>query len=479
MGCGDAQERATVSGAHDEARTRGQKLRPTDPSDDFGYQGATVQSHVSEGGEFRVWWADEGTHAVPQADEDADGVPDYVEMVGGVADEVAEHLNSNGWKLALSDGHGGGDAPGGDARFDIYLIDFSAGDGSYQRDFCVENSDGVQQCAGHFRLENDFAGLNYPSPEYAARLVLSHEYFHAVQAAYVGELPQWWSEGTATWFEEYFDAEQDDFERLTSLYFDEHTRTLNDRGRGPADGFAYGAAIFVYFLELQIGPDGVRAIFERMASGEALMDALRAEISGAFGSLQEAFDTFAVYNLFTGRRPVEANGYPDAARFAGVELDARQIDGPLNWNIDVDPLAARYLRLQFDEAISLRKTALDGFESQPELIAVNREQYAADGVMHVVSGSEVSRFEPEMSPVYVVVSNGYTDERRASTLQIRLPGPLEEPQDDDEPGDTSEPVDDGADEGCSTAGGGLPKAGWVLFVVGVAVLRARRRSTVG
>ncbi|MGM0556269.1 MAG: MXAN_6640 family putative metalloprotease [Myxococcota bacterium] len=471
--CGDAQSPSDSGRTHaSEARTSGQQLRPTDPSDSFGYEGASVQSHVSQSGEFRIWWSDEGNHAVPPADEDGDGVPDYVEMVGEVADEVAAHLTTNGWKLALSDDAGSGEPLGGDELFDIYLIDFSAGDGHYSRDFCVENADGVQQCAGHFRLENDFAGLNYPSPEYAARLVLSHEYFHAVQAAYVGELPQWWSEGTATWFEEYFDAEQDDFERLTSLYFDEHTRSLDDRGRGPSDAFAYGASIFVYFLELQIGPDGIRAIFERMASGEALMEALRAEVADGFGSLREAFDAFAVYNLFTGTRAVDANGYPDAERFVGVQVEARQVDGPLNWNLDVEPLAARYLKLEFDEAITLRKTSLEGFVSQPEFIAVNADEYGSSGAMHVVSSGEAARFEPDMSPIYVVVSNGYTDERRASTLQIRRPGPVDEARDDEQPDDTSEPADQNSDEGCSTTGSdGLPGTGWVLFALGAMMLR--------
>ncbi len=470
-GCGEVDEGEGHGRVHVETRTAQQELRPTDPSDSFGYDGAQAQSIVSPGGDYRVWWTDEGTHAVPSADEDSNGVPDYVEMVAQVADEVAKKLADNGWKIAMNDDPGGGGTPpGGDGLFDIYLVDFQAGDGHYSSDWCTTNEHGVQQCAGHFRLENDFAGLNYPSPEYAARLVLSHEYFHAVQNAYAADLPQWWSEGSATWFEEYFDPEQEDFERLTSLYFDEHTRTLNDRGRGPSDAFAYGASIFVYFLELHIGADGVRAIFERLARGEELMAAIEAEVSAELGSLREAFDLFATYNLFTRSLAVSDNGYPEPERFWGVEVEEQAADKSFNWSLDVEPLAARYAKLTFDEPITLERALLDDFPGPPAFIAVNRNEYAQSGAMHVIGSDEATRFEPEMSPLYVVVSNGHQDDRRAATLKVRLAGP-----DDASGGDGSDDeiiverdpdTDAGSEgEGCSSAPGGAPSGALLLLVL--------------
>ena len=477
-GCGDAQQRAETSGIHDEERTNGQQLRPTDADARQGYDGATVDSYASQGGDFRVWWAVDGEHAPPSADDDGDGIPDYVEVVAQAADDVAAHLESNGWQLALADDFGAGEPPGGDARFDIYLIDFRAGDGHYSRDVCFENSSGVENCAGHFRIENDFAGLAYPSREYAARLVLSHEYFHAVQNAYTSGLPQWWSEGTATWFEEEYNAEQDDFERLTSLYFEEHTRSLNDRGRGPADGFSYGASIFVYFLELQIGADGVRGVFEDLAEGSPLLDAIEGRVSGSLGSLREAFDLFAVYNLFTGSRAISENGYPDAERFAEVEVEPRQIDGPINWNVDADPLAARYLKLSFEEAITLRKTALDGFAGQPEVLALNQAGFETSGAVDAITSGEAVRFEPDMSPLYVVVTNGYTDERRAATLQVRVAGPADDESDDQEQEDPDAVDDDepGGEGGCSAASTGpSPMVASVLAVLMLAAIRRKRR----
>jgi hypothetical protein len=472
-GCGNVQTDATTG--HHEERTTGQQLRPTDPADPLGYEGASVQSYASEEGHFRVWWSEEGGHAPPSADEDGDGVPDYVEMVAEVAEDIAAKLESEGWKLALSDDIGGGEPPGGDARFDIYLIDFRAGDGQFSRDRCKANFSDVQHCAGHFRLENDFAGLAYPSLEYAVRVVTSHEYFHAVQAAYVSEVPHWWSEGTATWFEEYYYAEQNDFERLTSLYFEDHTRTLNDRGRGPADGFAYGASIFVYFLELQIGDEGLKAVFERLATGEELVDALEAEVSGSLESLESTFELFAVYNLFTGSRAVDSSGYPEAARFAEVTVESRDIDGPLNWNLDADPLAARYLELTFDEAITLRKTAIEGFVGQPSMLAVNATEFDQSSAIHEITNGAPVEFAPDMSPLYVVVANGDTEQDRAATLQIRMaPDDMSDP---DDPGDDNqqEETDGGGEGGCST-GEGRPTTLLLSLVFGLFLFARRARA---
>lgn len=456
---------------HDTA-TRRQELRPTDPSDQFGYDGASAQSIVSPGGDFRVWWVSEGEHAVPAADADSSGVPDYVEMVAQVADEVADALHQSGWKLAMSDDPGGGATPpGGDGLFDIYLVDFANGDGHFTPDWCTTNADGVEQCAGHFRLENDFAGMNYPSPEYAAKLVLSHEYFHAVQAAYYRDLPAWWSEGSATWFEEYFDASQDDFERLTTPYFNEPERSLNDRNRGPSDAHAYGASIFVYFLEQHIGADGLRKIFERLARGEGLIDAIDAELREQWVPLGEAFDLFATYNLFTGSRAVADNGYPDADRLPSVHAEPQTITGALDWNLDADPLGARYVRLNFDHELSLKVAALDGFDGPPEFIAVNKDEFEASGAMHMVTSEDATRFDASMSPLYVIVANGHTDARRAATLQIRLPDPNDG---GDTGGDTGQDVDVHADDGCSTTGGATPPA-TLFFLAAFGLLRRRRR----
>src|SRR5690554_4460651 len=480
----DAEDDAGRVHAEPVRTVRLQPLRPTDAGDARGYHGAQAESLVSPGGEFRIWWVAEGQHAVPAADADSSGVPDYVETVAEVADEVAEALHQSGWKLAMGDHSGDGEAaPGGDGLFDIYLVDFENGDGQFMSDWCAPNAHGVAQCAGHFRMENDFAGLNYPSPEYAAKLVLSHEYFHAVQAAYAGDLPSWWSEGSATWFEEYFDPAQDDFERLTSIYFQDPARTLNDRTRGATDAHPYGGSIFVYFLEQQIGADGIRRVFERLATGEELIAAIDAELSAAWVPLVDAFEVFAVYNLFTGERAVAQNGYPEAGRFAGVAVEAQTIDRATNWNLDANPLGARYLKLSFDAAISLQFMGFEGFENAPRFIAVNQDEYASSGSMHLIDEAVASEFDRSMSPLYVVVANGHLGPRRAATLKIRLvetgepQGPDDSTNNDDEnnadldeEGEVADHPGDVSGSSCSATGEGVPLSPVffaVFFVVGI------------
>lgn len=491
-GCAETDDGDAGGRVHPELmRTvRQQPLRPTDPEDARGYSGAEAESMVSPGGDFRVWWVGEGQHAVPATDADSSGVPDYVEMVARVADEVAQVLHQSDWKLAVPDNLAENQQPpGGDGRFDIYLVDFENGDGQYVPDGCAPNVAGVEQCAGHFRMENDFAGLNYPSAQYAARLVLSHEYFHAVQAAYTSELPAWWSEGSATWFEEYFDPTQDDFEHLTSIYFDDPARSLNDRTRGATDSHAYGGSIFVYFVAQQIGAEGVRKIFERLAQGDELIAAIDAELSAQWAPLVEAFDVFAVYNLFTGERAIGANGYVDAERFAGVAVESQRIDRPVDWNLDANPLGARYLKLSFEREISLQFVAFDGFDNPPQFVAVNQDEYEAAGSMHVISEAEKSYFDASMSPLYVVITNGHLDARRAATLKIRLSANSdsgdsgEQDAGDESVGemdagtdaDGSNHPDNRGNSGCSTSGGTAPLSP-VLFVAVCAVILRRLRA---
>lgn len=480
----DADDGAGRVHAEPVRTLRSQPLRPTDAEDARGYHGAQADSIVSPSGGFRVWWAPAGQHAVPAADVDSNGVPDYVEMVAEVADEVAQRLHQAGWKLAMGDQTGDGEpAPGGDGLFDIYLVDFENGDGQFVPDWCAPNAHGVAQCAGHFRMENDFAGLNYPTPEYAARLVLSHEYFHAVQAAYAHDLPSWWSEGSATWFEEYFDPAQDDFERLASIYFQDPARALNDRTRGATDPHAYGGSIFVYFLEQHVGADGIRRIFERLATGEPLLEAIDRELRAAWVPLVDAFEVFAVYNLFTGERAVAQHGYPEAARFAGVAVEALQIERATDWHLDANPLGARYLKLSFERAISLQFRAFEDFEDAPRFIAVNQDDYATSGSMHLIDEAVASEFDPSMSPLYVVVANGHVGPRRAATLKIRLvetgepQGPDDSTNNDDEnnadldeEGEVASDSEALAGSSCSTSGGGVPLSPVffaVFFVVGI------------
>src|SRR5690606_634698 len=115
-----------------------------------------------------------------------------------------------------------------------------AADGHFDVDACTGTP---ARCAGFFVIENDFAGYAYASVAEAVDTVVSHELFHAVQAAYVRDLPVYLSEGTATWAERAFRPDSRDFLRLCDAYLADTGRSLHKPPAGPAPAFAYGTAL--------------------------------------------------------------------------------------------------------------------------------------------------------------------------------------------------------------------------------------------
>ncbi|MFN7135879.1 MAG: MXAN_6640 family putative metalloprotease, partial [Myxococcales bacterium] len=271
----------------------------------------------SPGGGFRVHFTRAGSHRVPSADADADGVPDFVEQVAETYDEVlAFYAGTLGLRAPLGDG-----VLGGDARFDVYLIDFNrAADGSFRTDGCLQQN--PERCFGYIVQENDFAGYGYPSTRVANRVLASHELFHAVQAAYdTGQKPVF-SEGTAVWATERFDPSLNDFEAFIGAYLQNPERSLDVPPVGPVASFAYGAAIFFRFLEERFGAELVPALLKATENGAGgvadpyWVEALDSMLAGVHGSsFADAFTGFAEWNLMTGTfaaggRYANAAAYP-------------------------------------------------------------------------------------------------------------------------------------------------------------------------
>ena len=94
-------------------------------------------------------------------------------------------------------------------------------------------------------VENDFAGYGYANLLTALEVVVSHENFHAVQAAYRGDFPTWVSGGTAVWAEKRFDENSADYLALARNYLEEPSRSLYNPPTGPVPAFAYGTALFL------------------------------------------------------------------------------------------------------------------------------------------------------------------------------------------------------------------------------------------
>lgn len=274
--------------------------RPDTPDSDELFRfddGDVVESFDTD--RFRVHFARAGTHAVPLADDDSSGVPDHVEQIGLIYEDVlAFYTDTLGYRAPLGDG--GTDPLNDDARFDVYLVDFGfSADGAFRAEACADD-----KCAGFMVQENDFAGYGYPSVTYANRLLASHEFFHAVQAAYDFGQSAVIGEGTAVWASEQFDASLDDLEGFGLSYLAETSRPLNADGSGPVDPFNYGTAIWFEHIAQAHGDDVVRAIWEAIdaaggaSAGADWFDVLDGVIVAAGGTgFADDFVSFATSTI--------------------------------------------------------------------------------------------------------------------------------------------------------------------------------------
>ncbi|MFP2924027.1 MXAN_6640 family putative metalloprotease [Pyxidicoccus sp. 3LG] len=301
--------------------------RPTSPSATpprFA-EGEPVESVVSPGGSFRIHFSRSGPNAVAAADADGNGIPDAVDTVASAYDRVADFYAGLGFQRPPDDAWVGGEV-GGDGRFDVYLADFAGrADGAFRLDGCLGET---TQCTGHMLEENDFAGYGYDSYEQAVSTLASHEFFHAVQAAYHPGLGSVVSEGTAVWASERFEPALDDLEHFTASYMARPDRSLVLDPDGPAVSFSYGAGLYFQFLGERFGDGALRSLWEESARTPdvrwpALVDTLLRRDWGA--DFDTAFAEFALWNLSTGARAGRVPGYARGEGYAPLTVSARTL----------------------------------------------------------------------------------------------------------------------------------------------------------
>ncbi len=274
--------------------------RPDDPGSDlFTFNsGDVIETFDSE--HFRFHYTQAGEHRVPPGDANDDGVPDHVASLADIYEAALATYSQMGFRAPVSDDTIADN--GGDDRFDVYLVDFARNaDGAFRAERC----DG-DICAGYMVQENDFSGYGYPSVAVANRTVASHELFHAVQAAYDADQGAVYSEGTAVWASERFDASLRDLEGFAFGYLENASTPLDSGRGGPVDSFTYGAAIFFEYLSERFSDELVEDIIEATAddvdADAYWFDALATLLEGQGSSFADAFSEFCTWTLLTGSR---------------------------------------------------------------------------------------------------------------------------------------------------------------------------------
>lgn len=327
-------------------------IRPTDGAgwNGNGYGAVPVEHWDTPGGKFRIHYATEGRHRPSLIDADASGAPDFVEEFGKVFDEVyKKEVTGLGFRPPLDDSkyH---DRPdyGGDGRFDVYLQDTAGGDGHVVVEACTSEHPFI--CAGYMIVENDFFGYPYKTPHDGMEVLASHEFFHIVQNTYRTNVSHNFSEATAVWMTEQVYPHQDDFDGFMPAFFQSPDRSL-DHHLDHSDKFPYGLAIWAAFLADSYGADVIRAVWEELSekgSSTNDLDAIDKVLARDHeSSLAEAYATFALWNLMTGKRAAAFSGHKDADKLPEVALEQiKESALPFRISDTVRHLAARYYRIK-------------------------------------------------------------------------------------------------------------------------------------
>lgn len=326
-----------------------QASRPTDHTGLYAFDPSDVVEYLDgSSGLVRVHYSVEGPNLVKEGDDDelygGDGLPDFAQKVAATAEDVLAAYEAVGLRLPLTEDEMGLSELGGSYALDFYLVDFDfTGDGQFGTDVCRS---GV--CSGYMTMENDFSGYGYRNEDTAIAVLTSHELFHGVQFAYLDDLPGWLSEGTAMWSEYLYDPDSDDFLAWCGRYLQEPERGLDRTPSGAFTGWEYGTGLFFSFLDLYAGQDALVTLFDQLAieGGEGALTALQATLSASGLTIEDTWTTFASWNLATGRRSGQAEGYPFAA--ALDQLEAHNDGDELVDDERVYPLATVYFFVEHD-----------------------------------------------------------------------------------------------------------------------------------
>lgn len=440
------------------------------------WDGLEVQSIVSSQNLSRVWWVTSGPHAVRPADDNNNGIPDFVEWTAEETDAVFAKLQNDGWLLPLDDTLLlDAETAGPDGLLDIYIVNFDVPPlaqlsalGQVTREGCYPDGAAETGCVSFVTIHHDFTrGINvgyYESQRQALKDILVHELFHVTHNTYRSQHEAWWIEGTATWFTRALLGPQKFFTQYTSFFFENYQNPLNELYSDRSQyKYFYSTALFPYLMSLIYGDSIIREIYEKRERDPITAIALVLDEKGS--SLREMFDLFATWNLLTGSRNIEGEGYPEAPEYPAITPLTLNGSDNINWNVEMPRLSARYAQIRPERRVRVSLPE----DSTLSLIAVDLNSEVFSQQVGEVILDEGSNWA-------LIASNGSLE---ATTGQIQIrnaPAPVEpEPDPEPEPGPEPEPETpqnpEDSNEGCSHTGGtALPSLLSLL-----AITRRRRR----
>lgn len=454
--------------------------RPTDGSGMWTYDDSdTIATYDAPDGRVRVWFSTSGTNATLPDDLDGSGTPDFVEDVGLTSEDVIRTFEGHGLTAPLPDGD-----RGGDDRLDVYLVDFGGNaDGNWGTEDCDGNA-----CFGYFQMENDFSGYGYDDLATAVTVLTSHELFHGVQAAYGSTDSVWFLEGTATWAEDLYEPGSEDFLRLCDAYLADAGRSLYEPPGGPVPPFAYGTALWWWFLTNRYGDDLMRELLLALPASPddaSLIAAMVALEASHGGDGAEDFATFARWNLATGSRAGKAESYPFAAELRTVSPEA-QGDEIVDEN-RFYPLATTYYKLTWEGGPLAFATSEAGDALRISLHAIDEDEDVVEGFEELEASGAVQELGERAAGTYWLVVSNPTWAENSTQLSVCLGGADAvaacAPETSDT-GDTADTGDDVADDtgdgdgdppgcGCQTP----VDPGGIVVVAAIAATWVRRRRS--
>ena len=324
-------------------------LRPTEPGQDpsWGHMySADPEYYDSPGGHFRIWYVRTTDDAPDSTDVNPeDTVPDWVNECGDIFDYVwAREIDELGYPPPPQDGswYPGGEDYGGDSRYDVYIEDLG-----WQTIFGYTQGEYItsgRSATSYIVVDNDYEW--YPSynqgkqPIDGLKVTAAHEFFHAIHFGYdaVEESDRYWMEISSVWMEDMMYDEVNDYLAYLRWFFDNPDVPLEEfNGR-----HEYASCIWAIFLSKEYHVDIIKEIWEGCVTTSAL-NAMHIALTDRGSSLTEAFQTFTVWNYFTGARSNSSSYYEEGAEYPLMKFEQRHLAYPASGSESVDHLSANYI----------------------------------------------------------------------------------------------------------------------------------------